>query len=904
MSVMDVMRRLWYSIAPRTPSDIDEEFRFTLDAYQEDLVRKGFSEENARRKARIDLGRPASQNETYRRAIGHRLFDEFGGDICYGLRQMRHNPAFAWTAVITLGLGIGATTAIFSAVYALLIRPLPYPDSNRLMEISEAFPKSGTYGGPLISPDFVAAQLSLRSFESVAGFDDRGDMNLTGTGDPIRVRVVGITANFLPQLHVTPERGRSFLNSEDRMGGPAVLLLSHRLWEGKFNGDGRVIGQSITLGGKAWIVAGVLPARFLFPDPAIEPDLYIPAGLDADTSVGPSTQVYPMHAIGRLRDGGSLPQAIAELRLFVDARNKGYPPVLASWAKERVILAEPLHNYLTGDDRKPLLILLACVGAVLLIACANVANLQLARSVARQREMALRGALGAGRLRLIRQFLVESLTLATLAAILGLGIAVLVTWLIRRGGMPGEFSSGSRVAELLQVPFGKLSVAIQVDGWVLAFTAGLALFTTILFGLAPAIGASRSDLRTALQSASRSISSSRQQRQLRSALLMAEIGLAVLLLTGAGLLIRSFVNVLRSDSGYDPRQCLTPQLRRNYPDPPEKLRNFVGQLLPRLRALPGVEAAAFASAFPLQNIGPNTAILPADGPVPPPADIQVSNAISISPEYFRAAGTPVLRGRAFNDGDQADSALVAVVNQAFVRQFIKGDALDKQVRTNINTKGIGQYNRRTIVGVVQDVRYNGAEGKIEPVIYLPIAQVPQLNLDILLRASVEPDSLSTSLRKAVTDTDPAQPLSDIQTMEGRISQLVAQRRLIMLLIAAFAFLALMLAGVGVYGVFTYWVSQRSQEMGIRLALGASRRGLLRLIMLQAIRLVLIGGFAGIVGAWFLDHSLATTLVGVKVHDPASLALAWALMTFIALLGSSIPALHASRTDIISVLHSE
>jgi predicted permease len=904
MSVMASMRRLWHSIAARTPSDIEEEFRSTIDAYQEDLVRQGLPEEEARRRAQVDLGRTAVQNETYREAIGLRLFDEFGGDIRYGLRQMRHNPAFAWTAVITLGLGIGATTAIFSAVYALLIRPLPYPDSNRLMEISEAYPKSGTYGGPLISPDFVAAQSSLRSFESVAGFDDRGDMNLTGTGDPIRVKVVGITANFLPQLHVTPESGRSFLNSEDRMGGPAVVLLSHRLWEGKFNGDGRVIGQSITLGGKAWTIAGVLPTRFLFPDSAIEPDLYIPAALDPDTSVGPTTQVYPMHAIGRLREGVSLVHAAAELRLFVEARDKGYPAFLASWAKDRVILAEPLHNYLTGGDRRPLLILLACVGAVLLIACANVANLQLARGVARQHEMALRGALGAGRLRLIRQFLVESLTLATLAAILGLAIAVLVTWLIRRGGMPGEFSSGSRVAELLQVPFGKLSAAVQVDGWILAFTAGLAFFTTILFGLAPAIGASRSDLRTALQSASRGISSSRPQRQLRSVLLMAEIGLAVVLLTGAGLLIRSFVNVLRSDSGYDPSQCLTAQLRRNYPDPPEKLRDFVGQLLPRLRALPGVQAAAFASALPLQSIAPNTAILPGDDPVPPPMETQVCSAISISPEYFRAAGTQILRGRPFNDDDQADSALVAVVNQAFVRRYINGDALEKQIRTNINTKGIGQFNRRTIVGVVQDVRYNGAEGKVEPAIYLPISQVPQLDLDILLRTSVPPDSLSSSLRKAVTDTDPVQPVFDIQTMEGRISQLVAQRRLIMLLIAAFAILALMLAGVGVYGVFTYWVSQRSQEMGIRLALGASRRGLLRLIMLQAIRLVLVGGFAGMVGAWFLDHSLASALVGVKVHDPASLGLAWALMTFIALLGSSFPALHASRTDVVSVLHSE
>jgi predicted permease len=899
---ISVLRNLFRG--PQVEKRLDEELRAYIEMVTDERIAAGMSTAEARRSAMADFGGIEQVKQAVRNQRASTAAESVIQDICYGLRQLRRNPAFAWTAVITLGLGIGATTAIFSAVYALLIRPLPYPDTARLMEISDTDPKQGAYGGPLLSPDFVAAQSSLRSFESVAGSTDRGDENLTGTGDPIRVKVVGITANFLPELHVTPGEGRNFLNNEDRMGGPAVVLLSHRLWQSKFGSDAKVIGRSITLEGKAWTVVGVLPGHFIFPDVAIEPDLYISAGLDADTTLGPRSLVYMMHAIGRLRDGANMQQAQAELKLFAEARAKGYPAELGPWAKEREILAEPLHRYLTGDDRKPLLILLACVGAVLLIACANVANLQLARSVARQPEMALRGALGAGRLRLIRQFLVESLTLATMAAVLGLGIAVAVTWLIRRGGVLGEFSSTSHIAELLQVPFGKLSAAVDVNGWVLVFTAGLALLTTILFGLAPAIGVSRSDLRTALQGAARRISSSLQQRRLRGVLLMAEIGLAVVLLSGAGLLIRSFVNVLRSDSGYDPRHCLTAQMRRNYPDPPEKLRSFVLQLRPRLQALPGVQAAAFASALPLQNIDAATAILPGDGPVPPPVEIQVSFAISVSPEYFRAAGTRVLKGRPFNDQDKADSALVAVVNQAFVRRYFKGDPLEKQVRTNINTKGTYQFNRRTIVGIVQDVRYNGAEGRVEPVIYLPMEQVPQANLNILLRTTVESDSLSSAVRKAVTDTDPEQPLFDIQTMVERTSQLVAQRRLMMLLIASFAGLALLLAGVGVYGVFSYWVSQRRQEMGIRLALGSSRSRLLRLIAMQAMRLILAGGFAGLAGAWFLDRLLASTLVGVKVHDPVSLSLAWALMTFVALLGSSLPATSASRTDVVSVLRSE
>lgn len=888
----------------RVEAELDDEIRSYVEALTEEKIAAGFTPEEARRLALAESGGLEQVKQAVRDQRASTAVQSVMQDVRYGLRQMRHNPAFALTAVITLGLGIGATTAIFSAVYALLIRPLPYPDSDRLMEILDGNPKRGQPGGPLISPDFVAAQSSLRSFASLAGFEDRGSENLTGTDDPMRVKVAGITANLLPELDVIPEKGRAFLSSEDRMSGPPVVLLSHRLWQSKFGGDAGVIGRSITLEGKACSVIGVLPARFLFPDPAMEPDLYVPADFSRDTTVTPTNPVSFVRVIGRLRDGANMQQANADLRVFAVNRTKSYPPEMVQWEEGREVLAEPLHRYLTGDNRMPLLILLACVGAVLLIACANVANLQLARSVARQHEMALRGALGARRLRLVRQSLVESLTLAAMAAVLGLAIAAAVTWLIRRGGMPVEFSPGSEISELLQVPFGKLSAAVEINGWVLAFTAGLALLTTVLFGLIPAISGSRSDLQTALQGASRRFSAGRQQRRLRSILLMGEMGLAVLLLTGAGLLIRSFVNVLRSNSAFDPRQCLTAEMQRNYTEAPEKTRAFVQLVLQRLESIPGVQAAAIASTLPLENISPNTAILPGEGPIPPIGQWHSGPAISVSPKYFQAAGTRVLRGRPFSDQDKAGSVPVAIVNEAFARQF--GEALGKRIRTNINSRSQGpdQFTARTIVGVVQDVRYNGAEGAVEPVIYLPMEQVPQALLNIVLRTTVEPGSLSSIVRKAVIDVDPQQPVFDIQTMEGRISQLVAQRRLMMLLIASFALLALILAGVGVYGIFTYWVSQRRQEMGIRLALGASRRVLLRLIMMQAMVLVLAGGIAGIAGAWFLDHFLASTLVGVQVHDPITLTLAGTLMTFIALMGSSFPAMSASRTDVVSVLHSE
>ena len=883
-------------------TELDIEIRSYVDAITDEGIARGMSPAEARRQALAESGGLEQVKQAVRDQRASTTVESVVQDIRFGIRQLRHSPAFAWTAVITLGLGIGATTAIFSAVYALLIRPLPYPNESRLMELSESYPKKNQFDGAMISPDFVALRSSLRLFETIAGFADWGDGNLTGAGGPVRVKVVGITANFLPLLHVSLAKGRNFVSGEDRQGGPAVALLSHRLWEARFNGDQAIVGRSITLGGKTSTVVGVLPAHFIFPDPAIEPDLYIPAGLDTDTNPVTPKPVSMMRVIGLLRGDASLEQAQAELALFSETRGKEIPPLLKPWVEGREFVAEPLHRYLTGDDRRPLLILLACVGAVLLIACANVANLQLARTIAREHEMALRGALGARRLRLIRQSLMESMTLAAMGAMVGLGIASAVTWLIRQGGMPGAFPSGQDAAEILQVPFGKLSAAVEINGWVLAFTAGLAVLTTILFGLTPALGASRSDLRAALQGAARRISSARQQRRLRSVLLVAEIGLAVLLLTGAGLLIRSFVNVLGSESGFDPRQCLTAQMQRN---PMEKMQGFVEQLLPRLQALPGVEAAAMASVLPLDNIGPTTAVQPAQGPLAPRGTWTTFCAISITADYFRVTGTRVVRGRSLNERDTATAEKVVVVNEEFARRYLRNDALGRQFRTNIGeTDPDNGFTRRIVVGVVENVRYNGPEGAIEPVIYLPMEQVPVPYMNILLRTSVEPGTLSSVLRKTVSAVDPEQPVFDIQTMEDRISHLLARRRLMMLLIASFAGLALLLAGVGVYGVFTYWVSRRRQEMGIRLALGSSRGGLLRLIVMQAMRLILAGSVVGIIGAWFLDRLLASMLVGVKVHDPVSLSLAWALLTLVALLGSSLPAMVAARTDVILALHSE
>jgi putative ABC transport system permease protein len=875
--------------------ELDDEIANYVAAVTEENIAAGLTPQEARRRALAECGGTEHVKQAVRNSRAGAFTESLGQDIRFGIRQLRRNPAYSLTAIITLALGIGATTAIFSAVYALLLRPLPYPGSDRLMFIYQHTRVDDM--SALFNQDFVAAQTALRSFESVAGYLGPNDENLTGVGAPLRVSTMPVTANFFPTLRVTTALGRNFLSSEDRKEGPAVVILSHRLWQSRFNSDPAIIGRTIKLAGKAQTVVGVLPAHFIFPDSAAEPDLYVPAGLDADSSLKTNAPTWLVLTIARLRDGVTLPQAQADLNLFEENRVKGYGPYIAKWVegRGRRILAEPLQRYLTGDDREPLLILLACVGAVLLIACANVANLQLARTVTREPEMALRGALGAGRLRLIRQSLVENLTLSAIASLLGLAIAAAATWLIHQSGAPG--------ADLLQAPFGKLSAAVEVNGWVLALTAGLTLLTTILFGLAPAIGSSRPDLRTALQGSARNVSSGRQHRRLGSALLAAEIGLAVLLLTGAGLLMRSFAHVLQHGTGFDPRQCLTAKVERNSSEGSEKTKAFAQQLLPRLKALPGVHAAAIGSALPLEDIWQTTNLAFGDGPPLPVGKRPEAYIISISSEYFAATGTSLLRGRTFTDQDNVAALPVAIVNQAFASKYFNGNALDKQFRIYL---GHGIFAPITAIGIVKDVHYGGLEADVQPVLYLPFDQAPRGRgeVNILLRSDVEPASLTAAMRKAVLDTDPAQPLFDVATMERRLSQSLAQRRLIMLLIAAFAVLAVILAGVGVYGVFSYWVSQRQQELAIRLALGSSRPELLRLIVAQAMRLILAGGIMGIAGAWFLDRLLASMLVGIQVHDPVSLSLAGALMTLVALVGCTLPAGNAARTDLISILHCE
>jgi putative ABC transport system permease protein len=903
--------RLWFRFRsalrnlfrrPQVESQLDEELRAYIEMVTDERIAAGMSASEARRTAMAEFGGVEQVKQTVRDHRAGTAAELVWQDIRYAFRQLRRNPAFALTAVITLGLGIGATTSIFSAVYALLVRPLPYPQSDQLGYISAEFiPEAGE----LISPEFVAAQQGLKSFSQVAGYWS-ANSNLTGAGDPVRVDWAGITANFLPMLGIRPQLGRGFRDDEERPGGPAVILLSDRFWRSYFHADPNIVGKSVAIDGKQQTIIGVLPPHFSFPDFALEPQVYGLADLDPDTS--PAAMAKPvvfMRAIGRLRPGVSMQQAQAEVQSLFLARSHSYPAFLASYWAKRLMVVQSLQTHLAGDDRRPLLILFACVAAVLLIACANVANLQMARVVSRRHEMAVRGALGASRYRLMRQSLVESLTLSALSAALGLAIAWVTTTLIRRTASVADSLSSGREAQILRLPLGKIGTVIHVDGWVLAFTIGLALVTALLFGIAPALsGAAGADLRNALQSGAQRITAGRRQRFMRHALLVLEVGLAVVLLCCAGLLIRSFVNVLRYENGFDPAHTLTGTTLlsvRRYPSP-EATSRFTEQLLSQLEAIPGVEVAALGQALPLGQVDGDA--FSEDSPNPPVGMQDVAPSIGITPNYFRAVGTPILQGRPFTIDDTGSSNPVVIVNLAFAQRYFGGNAIGKRFFIGQQVNGAFRFVPTTVVGVTADVRHNGIEHDIEPEFFVPMTQIPAYNIDLILRSRVDPSLLAGAMRKALTAVDREEPLFDIQTMEERVGDLVSQRRLIMLLTVCFAVLAVVLSAVGVYGVFAYSVTQRAQEMGIRLALGSSRSGVLRLVVSEAAWLVGLGGVLGLGAALALSRLLASLLVGVTPRDPASFATAWVLMTLIVLFASAIPASQAARMNLIAVLHSD
>ncbi|HEY9517350.1 MAG TPA: ABC transporter permease [Gemmatimonadaceae bacterium] len=795
-------------------------------------------------------------------------------DIRYGLRSLRRSPAFTLIAVLTLALGIGANSAIFSVVNGVLLRPLAYANPDRLVMVWGHHEGIGREAASL--PDFLDWREQSTVFESLSAVANTR-FDITGDGEPERIEAALTTANFFRVLGVTPALGRAFNAEEETSGRDRVVVLSHGFWERRFGARADVVGRTITLSGLPFTVVGIAPAGFKFGNPS---DLWAP--LRTDTTRGRRADFLTV--VGRLKPGATFDQAQAQMTTIGRALEAQYPESNTGWSPELVSLKEQM----VGGMRPALLVFMGAVGLVLLIACANVANLTMMRAAAREREMAIRAALGAGRQRIVRQMMTESLLISLLGGALGL---LLAAW-----GM-----SALGAAQIGQIP--RLDES-GVDGWVLAFTLVLSIVTGILFGLVPALRLVSGKPQASLREGARGASGGIGVHQLRGALVLAEVALALVLLVGAGLLIRSFDRLSQVNPGFDSHAVLSAQIvlpRARYAESTSQLA-FFDQLLQNARSMPGVESASLTSDAPLSGGGNYLSFEVAGRPQPSSSAIQDATVLVTGPEYFRALRIPLRSGRAFSAHDDARATRVAVINSAMARRYWAGtDPIGARITLG---DPADSASWRTVVGVVGDVRQNALNDDPYPQLFLPLAQTPQRSMLLLVRTTGDPATLATPIRRAVTALDSDLPVSDVRTLDERLQQSIAQPRVSMMLLGLFALMALVLAAVGIYGVLSYTVAQRTRELGIRMALGAESNSVMRLVIRQAMAPALIGVLLGLAGAWGATRLMATLLFGVSATDPATFIMVSLFLLAVALVASWLPARRATRVDPLVALRAE
>jgi putative ABC transport system permease protein len=790
-------------------------------------------------------------------------------DLRYALRALRRSPGFTVAAVLTLALGIGANSAIFSLVHGVLLRGLPYPESARLMTVWGHYPATGRSSVSL--PDWRDWRDGNRTFAELAARYGR-TLNLAGQGDPEQVASDMVSTNFFRTLGVAPALGRGFLEEEGRTGAADVAVLSHRLWQRRFAGDPGVVGRAVSLNGRPYAVVGVAPAGFRFMR---DVDVWTP--LPVDEPNAPRRAEF-LTVVGRLKPGVTQAQAKADMDLVAGRLARAYPETNAGWTALEVL---PLKEYLVGDVRRALVLFSAAVALVLLIACANVANLLLARASGRAREIAVRLALGAGRGRLVRQLLTESALLALLGGAAGLLLAV---WAV----------------EALQAAAGRLVPRldeVRIDGVVVLFSLALSVATGLLFGLAPALRLSGGSLSATLRDGTRSAGSGRLAR-FRNGLVLGEVALAVVLLVGAGLLLQSFARLTRVDLGFRPEGVLTYGVvlpSAAYGEDPQLLAVYE-RILERTRAVPGVRDAALASDLPMG--GASYLAFDIEGRTPVPEAQEDLQPFAVTPGWFRTLGIPLRRGRLLEPRDAAGAPFVAVVNEELARRYFPGtDPIGRRISLD-GTRWL------TIVGVVGDVAQEGVTAAPYPQLYQALAQFPRRTVAAAIRAEGEPMALAGATRRALAAAAPGVPPRDVRTLEERAGDTIAMPRVSAVVLALFAAVALALAAIGLYGVLAYTVVQRHREIGIRLALGAAGGEVLRLILWQGMRPALAGIAVGLLGALAATRLMRSLLYGVGATDPLTFAAVPLFLCTVALAAIWIPARRAAHVDPMIALREE
>ena len=863
----------------RLESEMDAELRFHIQAYADDLIRSGVSADEAHRRARLEFGAIARAKEECREARGVRFSESLFQDVRFGARMLRKNPGFTLVAALTLALGIGANTAIFSLVNGILLVPLPYSHPEQLVTLTGTYPRGA----------FVAMRSQVHSMD-VATYAEGHDFNLTGQGEPVRLSGAYVSAEFFSILGARPALGRTFLHGEDLAGQDNYVILSHALWRERFHSDPSLIGGSIALEGASREVLGVMPPDFRFPSPKTQ--IWVPLHNDSRSIPAYWGGDY-MPVIARLHHGSTLAQVRSEIQLFQSRVGALFPWIMpADWNADISVI--PLQNGLVADVRLRLLMLLAAVALVLLIACANLANLTLSRAATREKEVAIRAALGAGRIRILRQLLTESVVLASVGASMGLFIAAEGLALLKR---------------LLPSDTPRLA-AVHMDWRVLAFTAVLAVVSGIAFGLAPALHGSRAALTESLNSASRGAAAFVSQR-LRGALVASEVALAVLLVIAAGLMIRSFWALSHVNPGFAPAHLLTARLTPNpsFCDDAPRCLAFYRSLLDQLQSTPGIRGAAIINTLPLDGRIAKRSVELEGNELRAGDHIPLFWLNIVSPDYFRVMNIPLLEGRSFAPSDLESAPLAIITAETARRFFPNQSAVGRHLRL------VDDKDWRTIVGVIPDVRAYDLQHNLPTwtngtayILYNSTAAPENRRLPaemtVALRTSLDDLQTGAEFSQIVASLNREIPVSDVRSMGAVLSQAAAAPASTTSLFVIFAAVALVLGLIGIYGVLSYLVSRRTREIGIRLALGAQRNAILWLILREGAKFSLLGIGIGVASAFALTRLLSGELYGISSTDPLTYAAVCVLMLAVTLAACYLPTRRAMRTDPLSALRHD